>query len=132
MLVPVILLLVDLGAITIAAFQNDSICREACCAAASGDPKESQSIAQAELAKYNSPGGFSSYSLSGPPVVKIDGEVPDGGLVTGTVTVGTCAKVHALFIVGFFSPNITLTAEQSFPYTYTKPSPKESESESKQ
>lgn len=121
-IIPIILCLVDLSIIAQSSFKNDSICREACRAAAAGDPKDCQKNAEQEISKYNTAGGFTRFSLAGSPTTQ-NLELPASGhgLVRGTVSVKTSASVHAPFIIGFFSPNFTLQTEQSFPFTYTMP-----------
>ena len=104
-----------------AGFKNDSICREACRAAAFGDPKDAAKIAKAEVDKYNVPGGFASYSLGAAPVAQFELPPSGHGLVTGSVRVKTSAIVKAPFVVGIFSPTYKLDSEQSFPYTYNIP-----------
>jgi hypothetical protein len=105
-----------------AAFQNDSICREVCRAAASSDPKDCAKVAQSEIVKYNSREAFASYKLVGTPdTSKIELPASGHGLVSGSVKVKTAADVHAPFIIGFFMPDCRLETEQSFPYTYNIP-----------
>lgn len=125
-LVPIILFLIDLSTIVLAAFKNDSVCREACRAAASGDPKDSQKLAEAEISKYNQAGSFASYSLSG---TQVNGVEPNSGqgLISGDVSVKTTARVHAPFIIGFVCPTVELQAEQSFPFTFTRATKSEPE-----
>lgn len=122
MLVPIVLLIVDLSTIVMAATKNDSVCREACRAAASAKPDDSKTVAEAEINKYNQEGSAAKFSLASAPI-KTNIEMPASGhgLVGGSVTVRTIAIVHAPFLVGFFVPTVSLQAEYSFPYTYNVP-----------
>lgn len=121
-LIPIVFALIDLSIIVLAAFKNDSICREACRAAASGDPSQASRLAQAEIDKYNTPGGFAKFKLAAPPSAQNVEMPPSGhGLVSGSVCVQTQAEIHAPFIVGFFAPTFTADSTQSFPYTYSIP-----------
>ena len=121
-LIPIVFIVIDLSIIVMASFKNESICREACRAAASSDPKDCLTPAKAEVDKYNQPGGFATFALNGNPQTT-NVELPSSGhgQVSGTVSLKTTATVHAPFIVGFFVPTCKLDSEQSFPITYNMP-----------
>lgn len=125
-LIPLVLFLVDACIITVCSFKNDSICREACRAAASGDPKSCESNAKAEVEKANT-GGFATYSLTSATAKNVETPASGHGLVSGSVTVNTSAMVHAPFVIGLIVPNFKLDTEQSFPITYNIPYKEEKE-----
>ena len=122
-LIPVLLILIDLGFIMVSVFSNDSLCREACRAASSTDPQEAKRIADQIVARANAPGSKNTcYKLVDEPkqsALKIP-PAEQGGLIEGNVTVKTAVDVQPMFLVGFLygGKPITFVAEQTFPYTY--------------
>lgn len=130
LLVPVALVLLDLGFIMMSVFSNDSLCREACRAAAATDPKDAEKIAEQIVSKANTTGGTHTvYSLAGKP--ELTGlKVPpaeQGGLVEGSVTTHTSVEVKPMFLVGIFygGKPINFVTQKTFPYTYVmQPAPK--------
>lgn len=138
MLVPVSLVLLDLGCIMMSVFSNDSLCREACRAASAADPKDAKKVAEQLITRANAGGStLATYKLVDDPV-KSSMKVPktdQGGLVEGNVTVKTGVAVKPMFLVGaMYGGNpIDFVASQTFPYTFVmQPKPKkEKEIESK-
>lgn len=125
-IIPLVLFLIDTSIITVCAFKNDSICREACRAAASGDPKDCEKNAKAEIDKSNT-GGFATYVLTSAKANNVEIPAIGHGLVSGSVSVRTAAQVHAPFVIGMIVPNFKLESEQSFPITYNIPYKEEKE-----
>jgi hypothetical protein len=125
-IIPLVLFLIDASIITTCSFKNDSICREACRAAASVDPKDCESSAKAEVAKANT-GGFAQYSLVSAKASNVETPASGHGLVSGNVTVRTACMVHAPFVIGMVVPTFKLESEQSFPITYNIPYKEEKE-----
>ena len=125
-IIPLILFLVDASIITVCSFKNDSLCREACRAAASSDPKDCQQIAGREIEKANT-GGFAKYSLVNAKASNVEVPASGHGLVSGSVSVRTAGLVHAPFVIGLVVPNFKVESEQSFPITYNIPYKEEKE-----
>src|SRR5271170_7246860 len=104
--IPVILLLVDMTLITLSVQINDSAAHEAGRMAASGDPAQALSRAQCVIDRINqSSAGYVSnitlVSLTFSPASVLAteaGMVPYGGVVDGTVTVNTQAKITPILI----------------------------------
>lgn len=119
-IIPLVLFLIDASIITVCSFKNDSICREACRAAASVDPKDCESSAKAEVAKANT-GGFAQYSLVSAKANNVEVPATGHGLVSGNVSVRTAGIVHAPFVIGLVVPTFKVESEQSFPITYNIP-----------
>jgi hypothetical protein len=130
MLVPVSLVLLDMGSILVSVFSNDSICREACRAASSADPKDAKKVAEQIVTRANSSGStLAVYKLVEEPQ-KTSLRVPkedQGGLIEGSVTLKTAVDVRPMFIVGamYGGKPIEFVAQQTFPYTFVmQPKPK--------
>lgn len=125
-IIPLVLFLIDASIITVCSFKNDAVCREACRAAASGDPKDCQAAATAEVEKANS-GGFAKFVVENAKANNVEVPATGHGLVSGSVTVKTSANVHAPFVIGLIVPNFKVESEQSFPITYNIPYKEEKE-----
>lgn len=131
MLIPIVLILLDLGFIMVSVFSNDSVCREACRAASATDPKDAEKIAQQIVGQANNGGStHNTFKLIDRPVLttlKIPPE-EQGGLVEGNVTLKTGVEVKPMFLVGamYGGKPITFIAQQTFPYTFVlQPKPKQ-------
>lgn len=129
-LVPIVLILIDIGTICIGVTMNDSVCREAARAASIGPPNgitsgEPKRRAELVVAKHIGAGA-----------VKMDPTVtctenmtgalpaaPYGGPVDGEVTVETTCNVFPPFLVSVVvgAGGIQFRARQTFPYTWIMP-----------
>lgn len=129
-LVPLTLVLFDLAAIVLCVQTNDSTCRDAARAAASGPPDTSmQSRAQAVVARANNRTGgvmVSNYKLIN--VNSSAGTISNviqtyGGAVSGTVTVTTSVDVRPFIVSIVYSGGqpLTFQSKQTFPFTYVYP-----------
>lgn len=131
MLIPVVLILLDLGFIMVSVFSNDSLCREACRAASATDPKDAEKIAQQIVGQANAGGAtHNRFKLVDKPLLTTMKIPPEeqGGLVEGNVTLKTGVEVMPMFLVGamYGGKPITFVAQQTFPYTYVlQPKPKQ-------
>ena len=127
--IPVILLLIDLVLITLGVQINDHAAREADRLAASGDPSQAQSRAQAVIDRINkNTGGYVSNvtlkSLNFNPTNLLATEaslIPYGGVVQGSVTVNTQVTVTPIAISCVYSGPYTFQSSQTCPITYDVP-----------
>ncbi len=127
--IPVMLLLIDLVLITLGVQINDHAAREADRLAASGDPNQAVSRAQAVIDRLNkSTGGYVSKltlkSLTFAPTDLLTTEaalVPYGGVVQGSVTVNTEVTVTPIAISCVYSGPYTFQSSQTCPITYEVP-----------
>ncbi len=131
LLVPVSLVLMDLGFVMLSVFANDSLCREACRAASATDPKDAKKVAEQLVTRANAGGStLSVYKLVGDPTTSAM-KVPNaeqGGLVEGSVTLKTGVDVKPMFLVGalYGGKPIEFVTQQTFPYTFVlQPKPKD-------
>ncbi|MBY0546815.1 MAG: hypothetical protein K2W95_05955 [Candidatus Obscuribacterales bacterium] len=130
MLIPVVLILLDLGFIMVSVFSNDSLCREACRAASATDPKDAEKIARQIVGQANTGGStHNTFKLIDKPVLTTMKLPPEeqGGLVEGNVTLKTGVEVMPMFLVGaiYGGKPITFVAQKTFPYTFVlQPKPK--------
>jgi Flp pilus assembly protein TadG len=128
-LIPIVLVIFDLCAIVIGVQVNDSTCREAARVAASGNPLDAQSRAQAiiDRANLHASSFASNFSLAScvstvtPQDVAALGTF--GGPLTGTVTVQTDVSIHAFVVQLVYSGQSPLhfRSQQVFPFTYVVP-----------
>jgi hypothetical protein len=131
-LIPIVLSLIDIAVFVMGVSLNDSVCRDATRAAASGPPDKiahGQPKQRAEMVVKRSYKTEGAIRLS--PDVDIRENIreplpsePYGGPVDGEVTVSTTVNVHPPFLVSVFcgSSGITFKSEQTFPYTWVMPS----------
>ncbi len=129
-LVPIVLVIFDLAVIVIAVQINDSTCREAARVAASGQPKDQQSRAQAVVNRANArvQGMLSNFQLVGTPtstVTQADATALGtyGGSLNGTVTVVTQVDVKPFVVQVVYNGKSPLQfrSQQTFPITYVVP-----------
>jgi Flp pilus assembly protein TadG len=138
LLISVVIVLVDLGILIYGVSLNDSVCRDTSQKAASGNPSDAQSRAQASIDQLNSNQAGSTFarfslvlpvetSLSSEPKLQRDPETDQffnpGGLIHGTVTVTTEVELRPVVIhllIGKKSP-LTFRSKQSFPISYVQP-----------
>lgn len=123
MLVPITLVLLDLGSIMIFVFANDSLCRETCRAASAADPKDAKEIAEQFIRRANSNGtNIAVYKLIENPQIS-ELKVPpleEGGLVEGNVTVKTGVDVKPMFLISaiYGGKPVLFATRQTFPITF--------------
>lgn len=124
-LVPVFLVLFDIGCLIVSNLTNDTVCRDITRAVAAGDPKDATARAQKLVALQNQKKGntITNYVLVGNPQNSADISIPppdSGGLVRGSVTCRTRVDVRPPFLVGaiYNGKAINFDSEQTFPYTY--------------
>lgn len=138
-LVPVALVLVDLGVVAIGAGINDAVCRDAARAAAAGPPSELTVGDNRNLGNSASPYQRAVsvikklYNTSVPAKVRDQIEAvetvkdvppaPTGGAIDGEVSVITTIDVYPPFIVGKVvgDGKIALSSKHSVPITYVVP-----------
>lgn len=130
-LVPIVLILIDIGTLIIGSAMNSDICREAARAAANGAPDQvitGTPRARAE-AVINRKKQMESGNVSLKTPIRMWEQLreplpsaPFGGPVDGEVTVQTTATVRPPFLVRAIVPNgVDLVASQSYPYTWIMP-----------
>jgi hypothetical protein len=128
-LIPVVLVIFDLCMIVIGVQINDSTCREASRVAASGNPLQAQSRAQAIVDRANSraSGMVSNFVLANFTSTVTAADVAAvgtyGGPVNGTVTVETDVSIHPMVVQLVYTGKSPLhfRSQQSFPFTYVVP-----------
>lgn len=128
-LIPVVLVIFDLSVIAIAVQVNDSTCREAARAAATGNPLDAQTRAQTIINRANTNQSMlcsnfmlvSALSTVTPQDIAALGTF--GGPVTGTVTVKTDVQVRPFIVQYAFTGKSPLhfQSQQSFPFTFQVP-----------
>ncbi len=134
--VPVFLCVIDLGFIAMGASANDSVCREASEAAASGPPSTNVAPSTRQLSagqsgydravsviKVHQPTNVPAKVSEQPVVSEILTDVPpadQGGSVDGEVAVTTTVAITPPFLVGaYFGKNgISLSSKHVAPFTY--------------
>ena len=130
-LVPIVLILIDIGTLVIGSAMNSDICREAARAAAMGAPDEllpgtprDRAEAVVNRKRQQTSGAVSIKS----PIQMWEDlrdplpQPPFGGPVDGEVTVQTTVTVRPPYLVGSIVPNgVDLTCRQSYPYTWIMP-----------
>ena|ERR1700733_7950249 len=127
--IPVMLLLIDLVLITLGVQINDHAAREADRLAASGDPTQALSRAQAVIDRLNkSSGGYVSKlnlkSLTFTPANLLTTEaslIPYGGVIQGSVTVNTEVTITPIAISYVYSGPFVFQSSQTCPVTYDVP-----------
>lgn len=127
-LVPVILILIDVGTLYIGSTMNSDICRSAARAAANGPPDavtSGQPKARA-LAVVNRERAKAAGNVSVNLPIRVWEQVrqplpqrPFGGAVDGEVMVETSVTVRPPFLVGAIVPNgVPIKCRQTYPYTW--------------
>lgn len=129
--VPILLCLLDCGVLLIGAAANDSLCRDAARAAASGPPSDEtpgeRTVSGAGVPRLRAKQViYKIYKLGIPVTVnesellvkeKIDSVV--GGSINGSVTVRCTVDVNPPFILGVVTKSkIALSSSHNYPYTY--------------
>lgn len=138
-LVPVGLVLIDLGFVAIGAGMNDAACRDAARAAASGAPSELTTADNRTISSDKSPYLRAQsvikkiYATNVPAKIRQNIEAVEsvkdvppaesGGAVDGEVSVKTTVDVYPPFIVGKIvgDGGIALSSKHSVPFTYVMP-----------
>jgi hypothetical protein len=137
-LIPALMVLWDLSIILYGVQLNDTMCRNAARAAATGDPAEASSRAQAILTHANdraNPPVLSNFALVPPvelnitsqPDMKIDPEngkkTTAGGTVNGTTTVTTQVEIRPFIVHVVCGGQLPLKfrTRQTFPISYIMP-----------
>lgn len=122
--VPIVLLLVDLGSLVIGVTSGDNVCREAARLASIGDPSQVQQRAQQVINEANaSKGGIIvNYTLNQAAAQNV--QIPpaaSGGVVQGNVSVDSSITVAPPFILKAMAGNgsFVFSSHQSFPITFT-------------
>jgi hypothetical protein len=136
---PVFLAIVDMGYIAIGASANDSVCREAAQAAASGPPSTTVAPSTRALSagqsgydiavsviKIHQPTRVPAKVSEQPEVSEQLTDVPppdQGGSVDGEISVTTTVVITPPFLVGaYFGKNgLSLTSKHVAPFTYVVP-----------
>lgn len=127
--IPLLLFLIDGLFIFLGASMNDSICRDAARAAASGPPSRVDAIATPKgraLTVINHV-YFSALPMKVRDTVDVKENVRDippnsqGGFVDGEVTVGTTIDIYPPFSLGSGSTQIVLKSQHTVPFTYVMP-----------
>jgi hypothetical protein len=137
--VPILLCLIDLGIIAMGASANDSVCREAANAAASGPPSTTNAPSTNQLSagksgfdlavsviKVHQPTNVPAKVSDTPAVTEtlVDVPPPDqGGAVDGEISVTTTVVITPPFLVGayFGKAGVSLTSNHTVPFTYVVP-----------
>lgn len=137
-LVPALLVLVDLSVIMYGVQLNNTACRNAVQAAATGEPAEAQYRAQTILDQANSRIAgqlVSHFALDGPVECKIEAApipyrdpmtsmtVNPGGLITGTATAITTVEIRPFIVHCVYGGHLPLkfSCRQSIPIRYVVP-----------
>lgn len=137
--IPIILIIVDLVIIAIGASINDSVCKDAARAAASGPPADNAKAVDRRVRSSGSPYERalkvvkSVYNTNIPAKVREKLLVtetvrdvpppPAGGAVDGEVSVQTTVDIYPPFIIGLVVPDkaVTLKSKHIVPFTYVVP-----------
>ncbi len=138
-LVPVILVVIDLGVVAIGAGINDAVCRDAARAAASGPPSELTLAENRVVTAGKAPHERAMsvikrlYATNVPAKLRdtIEAEesvrdippAPTGGAVDGEVSIKTTIDIYPPFIVGAVVGNsgVSLSSKHSVAITYVMP-----------
>lgn len=138
-LVPIVLLAIDLVSIYSGYSLNNRMCADAARAAASGPPdalmsRSPRSRAEGVIHNVYDEATVKKYNVLGRVVIHPDCVVTErltspipsaalGGPIDGDVTVQTTVDVIPPFLIKQFMPGgVTLSTQQTFPYTYIVPS----------
>jgi Flp pilus assembly protein TadG len=129
LLLPVALVLLDFAVIVMSVQVNDSICREAARAAATGDPNNASARATAivNVAKSGDRAFVSNIRLitvsSTVTAAELAKLTPYGGPVQGSVTVQTSIEVRPFIVQWAYNGKSPLIfhSKQTFPYSYSVP-----------
>lgn len=137
--IPIFLSIVDLGFIAMGASANDSVCKEAAAAAASGPPSVTVSPSTNKLSagqpgydlavstiRVHQPTRMPAKVSEQPDVVEhlIDVPPPEqGGSVDGEMEVATTVAINPPFLLGayFGKQGVSLTSKHIAPFTYVVP-----------
>lgn len=137
--VPILLCLIDLGIIAMGASANDSVCREAANAAASGPPSTTEAPRTNRLSagkpgfdlavsviRIHQPTNLPAKVSDIPQVTETLEDVPppeQGGAVDGEIAVTTTVAITPPFLVGayFGKSGINLASTHVVPITYVVP-----------
>jgi len=137
--VPIVLSVIDLGFIAMGASANDSVCREAADAAASGPPSTNVAPSTNQLSagksgydlavsviKVHQPTNVPAKVSETPDVTESLTDVPppeQGGSVDGEISVTTTVVITPPFLIGaYFGKNgLSLTSKHVVPFTYIVP-----------
>ncbi len=127
-LIPVILILCDIGTLIIGSAFNSELCRDAARAAANGPPsaianaepkKRAEAVVSRKRAQCAGNISINSPILVWETVRDPLPAKPFGGQVDGEVTVQTSVTVHPPFLVAAIVPNgVELKAKQTYPITW--------------
>lgn len=136
-ILPVVLLLFDLGVVMMGVQINNSVCREAARVAAGGNPGDPSGLenrAEAVIKRTNSSatGMLSNYRLikpitTSPSQSAINQQMNTlrgyGGPVSGTITVETEVDIRPFVVKYAYGGKdpLTFRARQTFPFTYMVP-----------
>jgi hypothetical protein len=136
-MVPVALVLTDLGVILYGVQLNDATCRNAVRAAASGDPNQATPRVQAVIDRANSrtTGIVSNFKLVQPVETVITSqpqaerdpisgdEITSGGPVNGTICATTEVDIKPFAVHGIYGGKSPLKfqSKQSFPISFVRP-----------
>lgn len=138
-LIPVGLVLIDLGVVAIGAGINDAVCRDAARAAASGPPSaltlaDNRVIAPGQSPYLRAQSVIKKVYATSMPAKMRDSieaietvrDVPPaetGGAIDGEVSIKTTIDIYPPFIVGKIvgDSGVTLTSKHSVPITYVMP-----------
>ncbi len=137
--VPVFLSVIDLGFIAMGASANDSVCREAAEAAASGPPSTTAAPSTRQLSagqsgydlavsviKVHQPTNVPAKVSEQPNVTEMLTDIPppeQGGSVDGEIAVMTTVVITPPFIIGayFGKDGLSLSSKHVAPFTYVIP-----------
>lgn len=134
LLVPIVLTAIDLGILAIGAAINDSICRDAARAAASGPPSEFSLGDSRNLTPDKAPYqralsvATKLYSTNFPAkirntlvAVETVRDIPPnstGGAIDGDVAITTTIDIYPPFLVGAIMGGVSLSSSHKVPITY--------------
>lgn len=137
--IPIILLLIDCVVLLIGVVTNDSACRDAARAAASGPPGsylagENRSVpasgaprkrAEQVIKQVYHPSGYLKIKDEVNVTENVQDPVPEpaiGGAINGDVTVETTAEVYPPFLVGQIAGGkVQIRKAETYSYTYVRP-----------
>jgi Flp pilus assembly protein TadG len=127
--IPLMIFLIDVMLITLGVQVNDHAAREAVRLAASGDPSQAQSRAQAVIDRLNtnSAGYVSNVtlkSLTFNPTTLLATEaslIPYGGVIQGSVTVITQVTITPIALSYVYVGPLNFQSSQTCPITYDVP-----------
>lgn len=129
LLIPILLMFIDCGFLVLGATLNDSICRNAARAASSGDPADADRRIESVLARSRSQNGpIRNVRVAAGYPINEGVNNNNIGPVGGQITVRTTMDVQLPAPIQFINiSQVTLSAQQTFPYTFvrrgTEPNP---------